>query len=167
MKNNRNKNKVTNRSGHTIKRVDVDRIEHELRKVLANRNSAQRDYDNAWSIIKNKGQGRNQLKSAREKIGASTNRLNQLVGQLSKYNKTHRAMNLADNYLTQEIKRNKRIIKSTERTIYEVKNGISVLIDSYGNQTTDYASLEKYIRSKRNQITRLQSWQRTIKKYVA
>lgn len=166
MKKIQKQNKARNYGGQYAQRIDINVIHNQLQQALSERNKAQAQHDNAWDMIKNGYNGRSRLNEADRLIGNNTHKLNQLIGQLSKYRKTHRAMNLANKYLNIEIERNRRIIQSQRRLIKDVNAGYKSLIDSKGITHTDPTSLINYVARKENQLKRLQKWQDTIKLYV-
>ena len=85
------------------------------------------------------------MSSIDNKIGYYTHTINGLISELCKYNKTHKAMNIAYNYIVKEIKRAEGIISKNETTIYKAKHGLTTLICDDGTTTNDYRSLVKYV----------------------
>ena len=100
-----------------------------------------------------------------KQIGVETHKINGYISSLCKYKKTHSAMKLANDYLSNEISRMTKIIRSNEETIRLVRCGRSTLISDTGIQTTDPRKLQEYVNKKKSQLNKLKTWKVHVSKY--
>jgi hypothetical protein len=100
-------------------------------------------------------------------IGECTHKLNGLINNLCQYRKTHKAMNLADRYLQGEISRINKIIQHQENTANKVDRGVCCLINDSGVTHTNTSGLRSYIKTKKEQVAKLQQWKQVVQKYAA
>ena len=75
-------------------------------------------------------------------------------------------MNLAYQFINQEIDRATKIISSNEGKIRDTEAGRCSLITAEGIVTTDTRSLRQYVNGKRAQVQKLQAWKNHVKKYM-
>lgn len=151
----------------TASKIDIASIYNQMRKELSERAQLQKEQDSLWSIIKRYNCNRSaQMSQITKKIGNSTHRLNQLINELCKYKKTHKAMNMAHDYIIREIERINKIINSKNKLIRDVNAGYSCLITSTGVTHTNTSDLENYIRLKREQVKKLENWKRSVERYM-
>ena len=168
MKNQTRKNANQNRTSFTTKRIDINSIERQLTAALTERARLQKRQDDLWAEIdRHKCDRSASMHRINQGIGANTHKLNKLIDELCQYKKTHRAMNMAYNYLAKEIQRIERIIASNERAIRDVNAGRKYLINSTGRVHYDTTSLEKYVKLKKEQANKLRKWKSAVGRYVA
>ena len=85
-------------------KIDINSLYNELREALATRNSLEEKQRNLWSIIKRSKKDLNfEMNKIDIKIGENTHKINMIISKLSHYNKTHKAMSMAKDYLNKEI----------------------------------------------------------------
>ena len=156
-----------NRNGACVSRtINVDAIYAKLKTALANRASLQALHDEEWRIIKSRHVDRNaQLEKIDNAIGGQTHRVNLLLSELTQYRKTHRAMNLAYDYVSREITRLERIVSSKQTLVRDVDCGRTGLINSHGVSHTNTTNLKNYIAKKRQQLSKLKGWKVHLSHY--
>lgn len=164
---NNKKTNSGNRNGACVsKPINVDAIYAKLKTALANRASLQAEYDREWEIIKRRRIDRTEeLDRIDRAIGRQTHAVNQLLSELTQYRKTHRAMNLAYDYVSREINRIERIVAHWQNTIREVDAGRSSLISSRGVSHTNTTGLKNYVAKKRQQLAKLKGWKDHLSHY--
>ena len=161
-------NKRPFNAGVIERRIDVESIYNQMRQTIATRNELQKRHDELWKVIKKYDCDKSRLMDQIDnKIGACTHKLNGLIGNLCQYRKTHKAMTLAYRYLGGEIERINKIIHSKIKTINEVERGRCCLISSKGVTHTDTTALRNYVKTKQEQVARLQKWKQVVQKYAA
>lgn len=161
-KNNMNRNFTNNH----IMRIDIDSIYRKLRVAIENRMEYQRRQDELWNKIRRThGDYSVQMDKIAKKIGQETHNINLQIAELCKYRKTHKAMNMADSYLSSEISRISKIVSSTERKISDVNRGYYGLISSRGVSHTNTYALEQYVAMKRDQMAKLKKWKQHVSQY--
>ena len=155
-----------NRNGACVsKTINVDAIYAKLKTALANRASLQALQDKEWEIVKRGVDRDAQLDSITDAIGRQTHAVNQLLSELTQYRKTHRAMNLAYDYVSREITRIERIVARWQTTIREVDAGRRELINSHGVSHTNTTNLKNYVAKKRQQLSKLNGWKSHLSHY--
>ena len=148
-------------------RIDVDRIYKQMQEAICHRNALQRQMDNLWDVIKKHHCNREaEMDKVTNGIGNATHRINGLINELCRYNKTHRAMNLAYEFISNEIARSTKIISSKERSIWRTEAGLQCLIRDTGVETTDTSNLRKYVAKKKAQVQKLQTWKEHAQRYM-
>lgn len=165
-------NKKTNGGNYNgacmSKTINVDAIYAKLKTALANRAALQAAYDREWEIVKRRRIDRTEeLDRIDHAIGKQTHVVNQLLSELTQYRKTHRAMNLAYDYVSREITRIERIVAHWQNTIREVDAGRSFLINSRGVSHTNTTNLKNYVAKKRQQLSKLNGWKSHLSRYRA
>ena len=89
--------------------------------------------DELWKFIKRTHLDRRaEMSSITRGIGECTHRINGELAKLSRCKKTHKAMNIAKNYIEEEIDRLSKISNSWEDTIRFVEQGKMRLINAGG-----------------------------------
>lgn len=160
------KNNNRNYKGFTTRTININEIYSDMKETLANRVYYQSKQDDLWKTIKryhvNKSREMDEID---DHIGNCTHKMNQLIGELCKYKKTHKAMNLAYDYLEKEIDRIQRIIDSKNRIIHDVRMGRMGLISSSGVSHTDPSNLINYVAKKNGQLMKLINWRDYVLKY--
>lgn len=101
-----------------------------------------------------------------EEIGENTHEINIILNELTKYKKTHKAMNIAYNYLLKEIERTKLIIDKWKKAVKDVEEGRSIFIKATGENDTNTEPSKKYIQKKSVQLINLQNWLNHVQKYI-
>ena len=153
--------------GVRVKKIDIGAIYLQMKSVLAERAKLQKEQDELWSFIKrHKCNRSSQMAKITKSIGNSTHKLNKLINELCQYKKTHKAMNLAHDYIVSEINRINKIINYQVKLIRNVNAGYTSLIDSKGETSTDARSLESYVKMKREQVGKLEKWKRSVERYM-
>ena len=148
-------------------KIDINSLYNKLREALATRNSLEEKQRNLWSIIKRSKKDLNfEMNKIDIKIGENTHKINMIISKLSHYNKTHKAMSMAKDYLNKEILRCEKIISKNKNTIYEVEHGYSMLISSRGYEHTNTFTLRNYVFKKEEQLLRMKKWLKAIEKYA-
>ena len=161
------KNRKQSRSGVIAKKIDVDSIYNQMIRALDERRRLQEEQKALWRVIKsNHCNKSSQMNAIDAKIGYSTHKLNKLISELCNYKKTHRAMNLAHDYITKELNRINKIINSKIELVRDVNAGRACLISSTGRTHTSTISQENYIRIKREQARKLENWKKAIERYM-
>lgn len=154
---------------HTTQRavtIDVESVYRKLRDAIETRTAYQKRQDELWARIKRTHcDGHAEMTAIDNRIGQETHKINVLISELCKYRKTHKAMNLAESYLSSEIKRIAKITEKTERTIYQVNRGGGCLINSHGTRHTDTSDLEGYLAQKKNQMAKLEKWKQYVSQH--
>ena len=151
----------------TTKTIDINSIYHNMREAISRRNSLQSKQDELWRVIKRTHTNHSsEMKRIVEKIGAETHRINCYISSLCKYKKTHSAMKLANDYLSNEISRMTKIIRSNEETIRLFRCGRATLISATGKQTTDPRTLLEYIDKKKAQLNKMKGWKNHVSRYM-
>ena len=164
----KNKSKKQTRTGLGCKVIDIESTYKKMKETLQKRYDLQRRYHELWSVIKRNHCNRNsEMERLSDGIGETTHRLNGLISELCHYKKTHKAMNLAYQFINQEIDRATKIIGSNEGKIRDTEAGRCSLITAEGIVTTDTRSLRQYVNGKRAQVQKLQAWKNHVKKYMA
>ena len=155
-----------NRNGACVSRtINVDAIYAKLKSALGNRASLQELHDKEWVIIKRGIDRDAQLDKIDNAIGRQTHKVNKLLSELTQYRKTHRAMNLAYDYVSREITRIERIVSHWQNTIREVDAGRRGLINSHGVSHTNTTNLKNYVAKKRQQLSKLNGWKSHLSHY--
>ena len=150
----------------TTKTIDINSIYHNMREAISRRNSLQSKQDELWRVIKRTHTNRSsEMSKLSKQIGVETHKINGYISSLCKYKKTHSAMKLANDYLSNEISRMTKIIRSNEETIRLVRCGRSTLISDTGIQTTDPRKLQEYVNKKKSQLNKLKTWKEHVSKY--
>lgn len=145
------------------KPINIESLYQQLISALNERAEYETQQDDLWRLIKQThGNHKNEMVMIAKKIGQNTYTINGIIAQLCHYQKTHRAMNLADAYLQKEIIRNERIVTSWRNTIRQVEAGRRVLISSSGFEHTNTQNARIYVEKKLTQIQRLQKWQNYV-----
>ena len=148
-------------------RINIDGLYNQLKNALDQRVKYQGEHDKIWSYIKRtNNNGTQKLDVVDKKIGACTHKINQLIAQLCKYKKTHKAMKLANDYLSKEINRIEKIINSNSTLINNVDRGRNTLISSSGVEHTNTTNLKKYVKLKKEQKAKLVQWKQYVSQYV-
>ena len=75
-------------------------------------------------------------------------------------------MKLANDYLSNEISRMTKIIRSNEETIRLFRCGRATLISATGKQTTDPRTLLEYIDKKKAQLNKMKGWKNHVSRYM-
>ena len=154
------------RTNLTSNKIDINSIYNKMQNQLRIRANLQVKYDNLWDVIKRNHCDRHyEMQDLNSKIGKCTNELNKLIGQLCKYKKTHKAMNLAYSYIESEMERINRIIQHQNRVIYDVNHGYRTLINSYGHEHTNTSDLRNYVNYKMQQYNKLNNWKQYVARY--
>ena len=162
-----NKNMKHNYNYITSKRIDIDSIYSSLRMTISRRAEAQNRQNQLWDVIKRTHSNHDkEMNIINNQIGDATHRINQLISQLCQYKKTHKAMNLACEYLKREIIRTKRIIDSKTQLANDVDRGYASYVTSKGKVHTDTTQQRRYIQKKTEQYHKLQEWLNYVSRYV-
>ena len=156
--------KYNNQRSQTI---NLDQIYTALKSKLEKRANLQTKMDAEWNKVRAGYNRKEELSRITKQIGAQTHEINKLISELCKFNKTHKAMNMANGYLQTEIKRVQRIIESWRKTISDVDRGYKYLIDSSGHTTTSTKESKAYLNSKINTLQKLQKWQNHVRRYIS
>ena len=163
----KNINKKQNyKKGITTRTIDINGIYNNMKSVLSKRAYYQQQQKELWVVIKRYGSDKSrEMDVIDEHIGKCSYDMNKLIGELCQYKKTHKAMNLAYDYLDREINRIKKIISSKNELIYEVRIGYTNLISSRGVTHSDPTNLINYVAKKEGQLRRLENWRNVVSKY--
>ena len=146
--------------------INIDGIYNQLKAHLAKRGSNQGRQENLWDEIRRTSSDRSsQMKKINSNIGKETHEINKLISTLCRYNKTHRAMNLASTLLDGEIKRTKAIISKWQRIVCNVDRGRSNLISARGYTHSDTTNSKAYIVQKQQRLAKLVDWKRHVDRY--
>ena len=146
--------------------INIDSIYAQLKAHLAKRTNSQGKQENLWKEISRTRSDRDsQMKRINNNIGKETHEINKLISALCRYNKTHRAMNLASTLLDGEISRTKTIISKWQRNVSLVSRGKSHFITSYGTTTTDTSQAQAYVVQKQQRLAKLMEWKRHVDRY--
>lgn len=138
-----------------------------MRATISQRAKAQERQRELWGIIKRTESNRSkEMEAITKQIGDATHKLNYLITQLCQYKRTHKAMNLAYQYIKKEIDRIDGIIRGKERAIYLVSIGQKCWITDEGVSHTDSTNMRKYVELKRNQRNKLQNWLNYVSRYL-
>ena len=160
-------NKKQTNKGLGNAKVDVEKIYKQMQEAIRQRNALQKQMYNLWDVIKSHHCNREaQMTKVTRDIGNMTHRLNGLINELCRYNKTHRAMNLAYEFINSEITRTTKIISSRERSIWRTEAGLQCLIRDTGVTTTDTSELRDYVAKKKAQVQKLQTWKEHVQRYM-
>lgn len=160
----RNKHRIHNSVG--IQPINIDALYNSLRANISNRNQLQERMRNLWSVIKKThGDHSSEMKSITERIGNTTHKINELISRLCQYKKTHKAMNLAFNFLKTEIERINNIVRRKERDVRDVESGRARWINSTGKAHTNSSNMREYINKKVKQRDKLQNWLNYVSRY--
>jgi len=163
----KNTNKKPFTAGVVAKKIDVESIYKQMQQALTKRNNLQDKHDELWKVIKRNHCDRSgQMATITKGIGQCTHKLNGLMNNLCQYRKTHKAMNLANRYLQGEISRINKIIQHQENTVNKVDRGWCCLINDSGVSHTDTSGLRRYIKTKKEQVAKLQKWKQVVQKYT-
>ena len=150
----------------TTKTIDINSIYHNMREAISRRNSLQSKQDELWRVIKRTHTNHSsEMSKLSKQIGVETHKINGYISSLCKYKKTHSAMKLANDYLSNEISRIEKIIKSKKEAIRLVRCGRSTLIRDTGTKTTDTSGLQEYVNKKESQLNKLKTWKEHVSKY--
>lgn len=160
------RNNNRNYNGFTTRTININGIYSDMKETLSKRAYFQQQQDNLWATIKRYHVDRSrQMDEIDEHIGKYTHEMNKLIGELCKYKKTHKAMNLAYDYLDKEIIRIQRIIDSQNKLIYDVRMGRRGLINSNGVSHRDPSGLINYVAQKEIQMAKLKNWKSYVARY--
>ena len=130
------------------------------------RGKLQEEYKKAWIPVHRYNRDNNtQLELIGKRIGEKTHQLNQLISELCRCKKTHRAMNLASEFIDSEIKRIKNNIRETQDKIHWAKSG-GMLRTGDAQLTRDTKPLLHYLDNKNRQLQRLHDWKNHVNKYM-
>ena len=148
------------------KAKDINTIYRELKDNCVKRVIYIKKQKELWSYIHvTHNNCSNQMKAINKKIGYYTHAINGLISELCKYNKTHKAMNIAYDYIVKEIKRAENIIARNEDTIYRTKLGLITLVCDDGKRTNDYYPLVTYVNQKKDMVSKLRKWLNHVSRY--
>lgn len=75
-------------------------------------------------------------------------------------------MKLANDYLSNEIRRINKIINYQNDLVSQVKRGYTNLISSKGYTHSDTKNLENYVILKQNQVAKLKKWKEHVSRYL-
>ena len=151
-----------------VKAKDIDTIYEELKQCIDNRSKAQETQRNLSNQTRNSYKNNSiKIRELGKKIGSYTNQINKLISELCKYNKSHKAMNLATSYLDKEIKRTQGIISKNTKLLREVSSHKSALVDSTGKVTYNCGPLKEQIASKKKALANLQKRYSYVSKHRA
>lgn len=149
------------------KTIDIESLYRKLKSSLEKRAGYQEAQENLWKFIKKTESNRSaEMERIDNEIGKNTHEINIILSELTQYKKTHKAMNLAYNYLQNEINRTKKIIEKWRETISKVEGGRSVLITSEGNTHTNTNNARNYVKKKNDQLLKLEKWSNHIRNYM-
>lgn len=158
------KNNYKDRKAQTI---NINECYAALKHHIHERVGWQQAQDNLWSFIKRTHSNQSsEMARIDEKIGYYTHMINGVIGKLCQYHHAHRAMNLAMQYLDNEIERIERIIYSKGKLVREVEYGYTHLINVKGYRHSDTSNLRRYLEKKEGQLARLQKWKSHIARYM-
>ena len=147
--------------------TSINDIYNLLKEHIGARAVLQDKKNKLWYEIKRYGYDRSEaMDYIDSKIGECTHNINIQIGKLCQFKQSHRAMNLAHDYLTKEISRMEKIINKTSNTINSVKMGRSNLINSRGYYHTDTTNLSNYLTKKRGQLVKLREWLKHVSRYL-
>ncbi len=163
-----NNNSRHNRSSRAPKRIDIESVYRELKSTIAKREELQKEYKRLWGEVKRTKSNRyaSQIEGVGSQIGATTHRINQLIGELCQYKRTHKAMNLAYNYLVKEIQRLRNIINHRESCCERVERGESTFIDQCGRTHKDTNDARMDIARRKEQLKKLERWLEYVSRYL-
>ncbi len=151
----------------TARRIDIDAIYNALRAAIKNRNRWQEEQRKLWSIIKKtKANHKNEMDAIGRHIGEETHKINCLISQLCQYKRTHKAMNLAYEYLKREIERLNEIIKRRREYAELVRAGKAYYQLDDGTMSTNPNTDREYINQKMAQRSKLQNWLNYVSRYL-
>lgn len=164
--NNYNQNNNNYKKGMTTQRINIGAIYTRLQQAIANRNHYQAEMNRLKYYIGHYKVNKSaEIDRLTQKLGSCTHEINLLISQLCQYKKTHRAMNLAYDYLSREIDRNIMICQKNVELIKDVKSGRRSLVYSTGVVTYDYKPLLKYVEKKMEQLKKQRKWLEYVKRY--
>ena len=150
----------------TTKTIDINSIYHNMREAISRRNSLQSKQDELWRVIKRTHTNRSsEMSKLSKQIGVETHKINGYISSLCKYKKTHSAMKLANDYLSNEISRMNKIIKHNEKRIKLVNKGKQIIVKGDGTQTTNTRELVDYVKSRKAILAKLRNWKDHVSKY--
>ena len=150
----------------TTKTIDINSIYHNMREAISRRNSLQSKQDELWRVIKRTHTNRSsEMSKLSKQIGVETHKINGYISSLCKYKKTHSAMKLANDYLSNEISRMNKIIKHNEERIKLVNKGKQIIVKGDGTQTTNTRELVDYVKSRKAILSKLRNWKDHVSKY--
>ena len=156
-----------NRTVGAPARIDIDAIYRELKSAIEERARLEIEQKSVWDYVKRYNADRSErLIRINAGIADCTHRINLQLSQLSRYNKTHRAMQLAKTYLESEIARLQRITNRWDWIIRDVEAGRSCLINGSGRSSTDTTSSREYLKSRYERIARLTKWLEHVKRFA-
>ena len=148
--------------------INVDAIYSKLKSVLARLAGLEAQY-NKVSKIDDDGTiivaQLRKLDRITDALGQKTYQVEQLLDELTKYSETHKAMNLAYDYVSREITRIERIVDMFEGYIREIEAGELSLINSHGVSHTNTTNLKNYVAKKRQQLSKLNGWKSHLSRY--
>ena len=148
--------------------IDINSIYNSLKNAISERIEAQKRQEQLWSIIKRtRTNHEKEMDRIDQQIGNATHKVNKVISQLCQYKKTHKAMNLAYEYLKKEMERISKIIDSKTRLANDVERGRATYITSAGRTITDTTEQRKYIKKKTEQYYKLQNWLKYVSRYLA
>ena len=146
--------------------INIESIYAKLKSHISNRSRHQVRQENLWKEIKRTHENKHsEMKKIDELIGNETHEINKLISILCRYNKTHRAMNLASDFINGEISRTIRIINNWKRDIRDVESGRCSFISSTGEHTQDTSIPRKYVAKKEQKLAQLRNWKRHVDRY--
>ena len=158
--NNRNNGRYRKgRGGMKAVTIDVDRIYRQLNARISERIQGQEESRRLMDLVKRDHVDRSAaIAETDRRIGESTHAINQLISELCRYPGKHRAMNLAERYLEQEISRAKKVTAHWQRTIHQVESGRRTLICATGIVHSDTRNSRDYVSHKQRQTAKLEKW---------
>lgn len=162
-----NKSRTHNRKVVVSKKIDIESLYTRLRNGINKRLEWQERQDDLWVYIKKTNNNRiKKMKKINFEIGKSTHEINKILNELTKYKKTHNAMNMAYNYLENEISRINKIINKWKKTVNDVEAGRKLLISADGTEDTDTRTSKNYIKKKEKQLSNYKKWREHVKSYL-
>ena len=139
--------------------IDVDRVYRQLSARISERIRWQEEFNRLFNLVNRDHADRSAaIGEMSRRIGESTHAINQLISELCRYPGRHRAMNLAERYLEQEISRAKKVTAKWQRTIHEVESGRRTLLSANGTVHRDTRRSRDYVSNKQRQTAKLVKW---------
>ena len=151
----------------TTKTININSIYYGMKEAIERRIRLQKKQDELWRTIKRTNSNHSaEMGNITKKIGEETHQINGYISSLCQYKKTHSAMKLANDYLSNEIRRINKIIDSNSNLVSRVKRGYTNLISSKGYTHSDTKNLENYVILKQNQVAKLKKWKEHVSRYL-
>ena len=158
--------KNTNKNQKSVK-ININEIYNKMHYQLKERAFWQQKQKDLWALISSTNENHHkEMIQIDKKIGQTTHELNKLINELCQYKKTDKAMNLAYSYILSEMERIKKIIKSKNKLISDVENGITGLIDDTGYCHVNTSGLRTYVKQKKECYNKLNQWKIHVEKYL-